>query len=180
MSAPTSSVPPATAQPRVGDFLHDIGTAASAVWRSSPWLAVLLCLAVAVGTVHCVRTMLHSRHAQDPVRRFGGADREIIFSRAGDRCEYYAPFVGRCDVTTGLHADHVHPHSRGGATTIANAQALCARHTITKSAHVPWDWQLARLATRRAAYFAPGEDPAVVRHHPRSSRQPHAPAVHSA
>ena len=69
----------------------------------------------------------------------------------------------------------MHPHSRGGATSISNAQALCARHDRAKGARVPWDWQLARLAKRRAAYFPPDVSGRVERHSPQHTEQATAP-----
>lgn len=35
-----------------------------------------------------------------------------------------------------MHADHIHPHSRGGDTSIHNGQALCARCNLKKGAKV--------------------------------------------
>lgn len=69
---------------------------------------------------------------------------------------------GRCDKTDELQADHIHPHSRGGATALENAQVLCRHHNKQKAESVPWNWQLARLAGRRGAYFPPGTPRAVV------------------
>lgn len=106
-----------------------------------------------------------AQHAKDPVRRFSGADRRVIFERAGMRCEFF--FLGmRCQSRDNLQADHVHPHSRGGWTSIANGQALCKHHNRSKSARVPWDWQLARLEKRRVRYFAEGHVRTVTRHRP--------------
>ncbi|MCE8527899.1 HNH endonuclease [Ruegeria pomeroyi] len=34
----------------------------------------------------------------------------------------------------GFHADHVRAHSRGGPTTLANGQALCATCNLKKGA----------------------------------------------
>ncbi len=87
----------------------------------------------------------------------------MVVNRSGHRCEHHPVVGGRCRATEDLQADHVHPHSRGGATAVENAQALCRRHNKRKSARVPWDWQLRRLAHRRAAYFPPGAPTAVVR-----------------
>ena len=78
--------------------------------------------------------------------------------------EHYAWPFGRCRETEALEADHVHPHSRGGQTSIANGQALCKRHNRTKRARVPFTRSLNALARRRALYFAPGHDPVVVRY----------------
>ena len=114
--------------------------------------------------VRTVRGLVHGGHGRDPQRTFVGADRAVVFARAGNRCEQHSWVFGRCRETERLQADHVHPHSRGGATAIENGQALCARHNERKAARVPWSWELARLARRREAYFPPDMDPAVVRH----------------
>jgi hypothetical protein len=60
---------------------------------------------------------------------------------------------GRCTETEKLHADHVHPHSKGGSTTVANGQVLCSRHNKQKAARIPFNWELWRLEKQRASYF---------------------------
>ena len=103
-----------------------------------------------------------SKHAQrDPQRAFTEAQRRTIFARAGDRCEHTSLLGRRCKARP-THADHVHPWSRGGATTLANAQALCARHNLAKSDHVPSPWYLHGLERRRRSYFPPGEPVQIV------------------
>jgi hypothetical protein len=49
---------------------------------------------------------------------------------------------GRCKETAKLHADRVHPHSKGGSTTVANGQLLCTRHNKQKAARIPFNWEL--------------------------------------
>jgi 5-methylcytosine-specific restriction endonuclease McrA len=115
------------------------------------------------------------------VRRFSQAERREIFARAGNRCEHHFPIFGRCRTASGLEADHVHPHSRGGWTSVSNAQALCQRHNRQKSARVPWNWQLNGLAKRRGTYFVPNHKPAVIRYgpptvHPVATRSPNPQA----
>ena len=63
-----------------------------------------------------------------------------------------------------MQGDHVHPHSRGGATAVETGQALCRRHNKQKSARVPWQWELSRLAQRRESYFPVGTPTAVLRY----------------
>ncbi|WP_217638083.1 HNH endonuclease signature motif containing protein [Geodermatophilus poikilotrophus] len=96
-----------------------------------------------------------------------GPKKAQLLERAGQRCERHSWLLGRCRATEALQADHVHPHSRGGATDVANGQALCRRHNRGKAARVPWGWELARMQRRRRAYFTPGSVTAVVRHGPR-------------
>ncbi|MGY1730281.1 HNH endonuclease [Geodermatophilus sp. SYSU D01045] len=136
-----------------------------------PWLVALFALLAVRAVVRLVRSVIHGVHPRDPVRRFSRADKRAVLDRAGHRCEHYSLLGGRCRATTDLQADHVHPHSRGGATTVENGQALCPRHNKQKSARVPWNWQLRRLERRRAAYFPSGVPTAVVRHR---GRQPAA------
>lgn len=130
---------------------------------NSPWLAAITVLLVVNTVVRALRALIHGRHRPDAQRRFSASQRGIILSRAGRRCEHTSLLFGRCDETDRLHADHVHPHSRGGLTAVENGQALCARHNKQKAARVPWNWELDRLARRRRAYFPAGMDTSVVR-----------------
>ncbi len=134
---------------------------------ATPWLVVLLVL-LAIGKVlQLGRAILHGGHARDPRRTLSRAEKVALLERAGHRCEHHSWLLGRCRETEALQADHVHPHSRGGATDVANGQALCRRHNRGKAARVPWGWELARMQRRRRAYFPPGSVTAVVRHGPR-------------
>lgn len=147
---------------------------------SSPWLVGLTTLLVVSAVIRSGRAIVHGRHGRDTQRRFSRAQRTEILERAGQRCESHAWLFGRCRTTRDLQADHVHPHARGGVTTVANGQALCTAHNKRKGARVPWNWELARLAQRRVGYFPPGIDRAVVRHHPRArpdAQQPGAPVM---
>ncbi len=141
-----------------------------AVWHvlwAHPWFVVLATLLVVRAGVRMVRDVVHPGHARDAVRTFTRADKITILTRAGGRCEHHGWLGGRCQQTGALEADHVHPHSRGGWTDLANGQALCRRHNKAKAARVPWGWELNRLSRRRATYFAPGTPTEVVRHRPR-------------
>lgn len=173
MSSPSPHPSPSSPTgPDVGSILHSLAHSLWMTVSSSPWVGVVFGLVLVSAIVRFVRGVIHSGRTNDPVRLFSGADRRVIFARAGNRCEFVYPVFGRCRARTNLHADHVHPHSRGGWTSIRNGQALCAQHNREKSARVPWDWQLARLAKRRAGYFVPLHDPVVVRHRPRGSERP--------
>jgi 5-methylcytosine-specific restriction endonuclease McrA len=99
----------------------------------------------------------------DPLRRFGGRDRAAILSRAGAQCERQGLLFGRCKETERLQADHVHPHSKGGSTTVANGQVLCSRHNKEKAARIPFNWEIRRLEKQRGSYFPTGQSGAVVR-----------------
>lgn len=67
---------------------------------------------------------------KDPVRSFTDEQRLAIFRLGGGICVMCeAP----CDESD-FHADHVVPHSRGGATTVENGQILCSMHNLQKGA----------------------------------------------
>ncbi len=129
-----------------------------------PWSGALVVLLVATAVVRGIPGLVHGRRRRDPQRCFLRADKRLVLQRAGQRCEHHSLFGRRCTATDDLQADHVHPHSRGGATSVDNGQALCPRHNTRKAARVPWDWQLRRLAQQRAGYFPPGTSTVVVRH----------------
>ena len=131
---------------------------------STPWLLGLVATIALARMVRFVRAVIHGRHRPDQQRRFSGRQRVEIFARAGHRCEQYSWLFGRCGATEDLQADHLHPHSRGGSTTVENGQALCRRHNKRKAARVPWSWEPNRLARRRVAYFPLGASGTVVRH----------------
>lgn len=99
---------------------------------------------------------------RDTQRLFDGAQRSLIHSRAGNRCEHKHPLWFRCR-QVGNQADHVYPHSRGGATSLENAQSLCQPHNLRKSAKVPSPVYIWRLQRRRAKYFPAGHDVTVQR-----------------
>ena len=118
-------------------------------------------VALGAGTVTFARRSGLRVVQRDPQRAFSEAQRQAIFARAGQRCEHVSALGLRCR-TVPSHADHVHPWSKGGATTLANAQALCQRHNLQKASRVPSAWYLHRLERRRQRYFPPGEPASVV------------------
>jgi 5-methylcytosine-specific restriction endonuclease McrA len=133
---------------------------------ASPWtigFAVLVAVGMLVRVFRFFRWLTLTSSTRDPQRRFAGADRAAIMRRAGGRCEFHGLMGGRCRATDKLQADHIHPHSRGGTTTVGNGQSLCARHNKAKAAHIPFEWQVRRMVKRRAGYFPIGESTAVVR-----------------
>ncbi len=157
----------ATAPPpglELSDFFSEVFADVVGGMASSPWLVGVIALVALTRVVQWGRRVIHGRHLPDQRRRFSGQQRVEIIARAGHRCEQYSWLSGRCGATEDLQADHVHPHSRGGATAIVNGQALCRRHNKRKSARVPWNWELDRLARRRAAYFPADIPRGVVRH----------------
>lgn len=97
---------------------------------------------------------------RDGQRLFDTAQRALIHSRAGGRCEHKHPLWRRCP-SPGTQADHIYPHARGGATTLANGQSLCQMHNARKGAKTPSAVYIWRLQRRRRKYFPPGQDVTV-------------------
>lgn len=148
----------------VGPFVHGLWQGVTA----SPWtiaFSILLMLGFALRVFRFFRWLPLTAATRDPMRRFARADRAAIIRRAGGRCEFHGLIGGRCRATENLHADHVHPHSRGGSTTLGNGQALCARHNRQKAAHIPYEWQIRKIEKQRRTYFPTGENGAVLRHY---------------
>jgi 5-methylcytosine-specific restriction endonuclease McrA len=154
-----SPTPTKPGQLIVHDLLHGIWAGVT----SSPIVLGLLVLLAVGAVVRSARQIRWASIPRDPVRRFARADKAVILTHAGGRCERHGWINGRCRLTDGLEADHVHPHSKGGRTSLTNGQALCKRHNRQKSAHVPYGWELKRLANRRLAYYPPGVPGVVVR-----------------
>lgn len=92
----------------------------------------------------------------DPQRAFSAAQRHRIHARAGKRCELESLWWLRCPAV-GTHADHIHPHAKGGASSLANGASACAKHNLRKGAKVPSALAIWRLERRRRKYFPPGE-----------------------
>lgn len=143
----------------------NLGPAWSLV-SSSPWIFALVFLGA---TVVVSRSYLRLRwvhvelRGRDKQRRFSGGMRQEILSRAGGRCEHHYLFLIRCGARGNLEADHVHPHSRGGSTSMRNGQALCKMHNRFKGARIPFTWELRRLESLRSTYFPEGCEVKVVR-----------------
>jgi len=79
-------------------------------------------------------------------RQFGPAQRMAMLLRSGGKCELCGVAI---ELST-FHADHITPWSKGGQTTLSNAQALCRSCNLSKSAamtvpfhnHLPPGWNL--------------------------------------
>lgn len=131
-------------------------------WSLFDWLsadpthlavAAVICLLL---LAFLVRRGRPSRARRDPLRAFDSRQRQRIHARAQHQCEHRPPLLPRCPAA-GTQADHIYPHVRGGATSVANAQSLCARHNRSRSARIPSRWYIARLERRRRKYFPSSE-----------------------
>ena len=60
-------------------------------------------------------------------RRFGTSQRAALYLAADGKCSSC-----EADLQPGWHADHIHPHSKGGATDVVNGQALCPACNLRK------------------------------------------------
>lgn len=116
------------------------------------WIALLCIIVLLLFTIRHPGQLL-----KDPDRAFNPALRREGFARAGSRCEYGTLF-GRCPAPA-EHADHFFPHSRGGATTLANHVAACSRHNLAKSDRMPTRACARAIARRRTRYFPSGVSP---------------------
>lgn len=122
------------------------------------WLIAIL---AAVVIVAMLRSRSGTATQRDPQRGFTTTQRLAIFSRSHNQCEHFGIFGRRCP-SSPTHADHIYPWSRGGATTVSNAQALCARHNLVKGSSIVPVLHIARLERRRRRYFPPGVPVDVV------------------
>ncbi|MGY1680644.1 HNH endonuclease [Geodermatophilus sp. SYSU D01176] len=155
---------PETAGSNPGDIVGEVFQSVVAEVLPTPWLVGLLAVLTLGELVRLGRAMVHGGQRRDPRRTFSRAEKADLIERAGHRCEHHSRLLGRCRKTEALQADHVHPHSRGRATDVVNGQALCQWHNERKSARVPWNRELDRLARRRESYFPPGTPTAVARY----------------
>jgi superfamily II DNA or RNA helicase len=72
---------------------------------------------------------------------------ERRFFNSSERIALYVAADGKCEncgleLPSGWHADHVHAWARGGATDVANGQALCAGCNLRKGDHVKAELEL--------------------------------------
>ncbi len=126
------------------------------------WIAVVLVVLLGLAKLIRMVRSLFPVH-KDPLRMLGAAERQRSFTRAGNRCEDKRPFWFRCNGPA-QHGDHIYPWSCGGATSLANFQALCAHHNTSKGATIPSKFYIWRLERRRRHYFPPNESVKVNWH----------------
>ncbi len=67
---------------------------------------------------------------KDLTRAFSRDERMVIWRRDDETCQN----CGRKIEFEEMHADHIVPHSQGGATTIRNGQTLCSSCNLSKGA----------------------------------------------
>lgn len=88
----------------------------------------------------------------DPRRRFNRRERAALMAVADGHCEMCGT-----DLPTDWHADHVIPHSAGGATDVINGQALCPACNLQKGSKMPSSprpWQ-SRFISKYHAHTGP-------------------------
>ena len=75
-----------------------------------------------------------SKPKKDSFRFFSSMQKNIIWERSKGKCELcgikLVPFKGR---ESSFEADHILAWSKGGKTTLSNAQALCKKCNRKKS-----------------------------------------------
>ena len=69
----------------------------------------------------------------DPQRAFTEEQRITIFRKYNGICQS----CGKEIKWDEFHADHIVPFSKGGKTTVANGQLLCAKHNLAKATALP-------------------------------------------
>ena len=70
-------------------------------------------------------------------RRFGKSQRMAIYLNSDGKCQLCQAPITLSD----FHADHVVPWSKGGPTTLSNAQALCSSCNLSKSSTMTVPYQ---------------------------------------
>jgi 5-methylcytosine-specific restriction endonuclease McrA len=123
------------------------------------------CLIVAAVVVALLATRRGQGAHLDPKRIFSLSERTSGFLRAGNQCEHFNIFGRRC-TNAPTHGDHHFPHSKGGATSMSNFVALCARHNLTKGSKIPSVFATRRLERRRRGYFPPGTPVEIIGRQP--------------
>lgn len=117
---------------------------------------VLTAVGIAIIAAIALLVARHSgRAARDPQRFYVTDQRRECFDRSGYRCEMSALGPLRCQ-RPAEHADHHYPWSKGGATSITNAVAACARHNTSKGPRMPTLWDTWFITRRRRRYFPSG------------------------
>lgn len=138
---------------RAGSLIDVIGTAIT--WLSAHTMATLLLVAV-LAVIIFARTIARRTSTTDPTRLFTSDQRREGMVRAENRCEMPKFFgLTRCR-RRAEHGDHFFPWSRGGATTMGNYVAACAKCNLAKSNHVPTRLTTFLIAMRRRRYFPDG------------------------
>lgn len=122
------------------------------------WMLAVAVL-VAVGALAQRLSGFERRWAgeKDPQRMYSVEQRRVIHGRAGGQCEYTGWGWQRCPRAS-EHADHLHPHAKGGATSLLNGVASCATHNTSKGAKILPKSKVRSLERRRRRYFPEGVD----------------------
>lgn len=124
-------------------------------WMTSEetWIGSLVVLAILLRIPGWIASV--HPHPKDPQRLFTAQQRRVGFARAEGQCEMSVFGFFRCR-SRAAHGDHHYPHSRGGATSLANFVAGCSRCNRRKSDRLPGFVQTALIEFRRRRYFPEG------------------------
>jgi len=128
--------------------------------------ALPLVVVVVLGIAAAVITGRDARR-RDPVRRFTRQQRREGMARANGLCELEAGFGRRCG-RPAEHGDHFYPWSKGGATSLQNFVAACAKCNRAKRANIPSPGQQRRIERRRREFLPPSSSVRVGERQPLS------------
>lgn len=132
---------------------NGLSTQLAELVQANPLVAGALLMAVLIAAVG--RRRRGAPRSMDPTRLFTSSQRSEGFARAGGRCELESIPFFRCRRKSS-HGDHHYPWSKGGATSMANFTAACAKCNTSKGAKVPSWWSTQRMEARRRRYFPAG------------------------
>lgn len=149
----------------------------------------LITICVVAGTFGLMILIRNIRHSvkkhddRDPQRAFNRAQKDLMLSRCGARCEHVNMLGFRCSVKntieSPLQADHHYPWSRvkvsnrdrdvistispvsderPGSTSVSNLVALCGRHNRKKTNNWPGWFSTSMLSWKRKGYFPRGTE----------------------
>lgn len=96
-------------------------------------------------------------------RRFTQRQRRYLNILSGGLCAISGAPLG-----SDFHADHVHPYSKGGSTTLQNGQALCPKINLVKGAKlmtglpILYDWQNEAFDRLKQEWQTPDSKPLIA------------------
>ena len=132
----------------------------SAITNYDQWLVLAKPILIVIGVLYALKVVVKFIRKIIPVptdsqRLYTKAEKVHGFARAGGRCEMDGFLFFRCS-RKAEHGDHHYPHSRGGATSMKNFVAACAKCNMSKGAKIPGFFATKRIEGRRRSYFPKG------------------------